>query len=88
MVLGLRCGHCNSNNMEEKAKAYAIAEEYMNRFIRENGSAVCRDLLGYDLSNPDDMQQIKEKNLFQTTCPKMVRSAVAILEDMISEGIC
>lgn len=88
MVLGLRDGHSDSDNSEEKAKAYMIAEEYMNRFIKANGSVVCRDLLGYDLSKKDDMEQIKEKHLFQTTCPEMVRSAVSILEDMIAEGIC
>lgn len=88
LVLGLRCGHCDSNDTEAKTKAYTIAEEYMNRFIEANGSAVCKDLLGYDLSKTDDMEQIKEKNLFRTTCPQMVRSAVTVLEDMIAEGIC
>lgn len=83
LVLGLRFGHCDSNDPETKAKSYAIAEEYMNRFIRANGSTVCRDLLGYDLSKTEDMQRIREKNLFRTTCPEMVRSAAAILDDML-----
>lgn len=87
MVLGLLCGHCESDDSEGKMKAYRISEEYMNRFIQKNGSAVCRDLLGYDLTKAEDMQEIKERNLFKTLCPEMVRSAAEILEEMIEEGI-
>ena len=50
----------------------------MNRFISENGSVVCRELLGYDLSKPDEREKIMEKNLFRTRCPEMIRSAVRI----------
>lgn len=88
MALGLRCGHCDSEDAEEKAKAYAISAEFMNRFIKENGSVVCRDLLGYDLTKEEDMAIISEQNLFRTLCPKMVESAARILDKMIAEGIC
>jgi hypothetical protein len=32
MVLGLLYGHSESDDLDAKAKAYAMAEEYMNRF--------------------------------------------------------
>ena len=88
MVLGLRCGHCESNDAESKAKAYAVSEEFMNRFIEKNGSVVCRELLGYDLTKTEDMLVIQKQNLFRTLCPKMVESAASILDEMISEGLC
>lgn len=88
MVLGLRCGHCDSNDLEGKAKAYEISEEFMNRFISKNRSVVCRDLLGYDLTQAEDMVIIKNENLFKTFCPEMVRCAVEILDEMINEGFC
>lgn len=88
MVIGLRCGHCVSEDAEGKAKAYAVSAEFMNRFIKKNGSVVCRDLLGYDLTKEEDMTIIKEKNLFRTLCPQMVGCAAQILDEMISEGIC
>ena len=43
-----------------KAKAYAMAEKYLNRFIKKNGSVVCRELLGYDLSKPEEKAVILE----------------------------
>ena len=88
MVLGLRCGHCDSNDLEGKDKAYKISEEFMKRFISKNGSVICRELLGYDLSKDEDMEIIRSKNLFRSVCPEMVRSAANILDEMINEGIC
>ena len=59
----------------------------MDRFIKKNGSVVCRQLLGFDLSKPEDKLIIDEKNLFKTICPRMIESAVEILDEMIAEGI-
>ena len=87
MVLGLRDGHCDSDDLEAKAKAYKEATEFMDRFIKKNGSVVCRQLLGYDLSKPEDKLIIDEKNLFKTICPRMIESAVEILDEMIAEGL-
>ena len=88
MVLGLRCGHCDSEDIEGKSKAYAVSTEFMDRFIKKNGSVVCRELLGYDLTKEEDTAVIAEQNLFRSFCPKMVESAARILDEMIAEGIC
>ena len=85
MVLGLLYGHSESEDPDTKARAYAMSEEYMNRFIRRNGSVVCRELLGYDLSKPEEKAVILEKDLFRTFCPDMIRSAVEILDELIEE---
>lgn len=83
MVLGLKYGHYHRNAPEEKAKAYGLAEEFMDRFIERQGSVVCRELLGYNVSKPEDMAKIREEGLFQSTCPKMIRCATEILEEML-----
>ena len=85
MVLGLKHGHCHSDNIEEKSDAYDLATEFNKRFSEKNGSIVCRDLLGYDLTIPEDVKIIKEKNLFKTICPQMVADATEIVEQMLSE---
>ena len=46
MVLGLLYGHSESDDLDAKAKAYAMAEEYMNRFIKKNGSVVAENCWG------------------------------------------
>ncbi len=85
MVLGLKYGHYESENNEQKSRAYSIATEYTKRFKELNGSIVCRDLLGYDLTKPDDSVCIKDKNLFRTICPEMIKSAVEVLENILDE---
>lgn len=85
LVLGLKYGHYVSSDNEQKARAYEIAVEYTKRFREVNGSIVCRDLLGYDLTKPDEMACIKEKGLFGTVCPKMIKSAVEILESVLED---
>ena len=85
MVLGLLYGHSESDDLDAKVKAYAMAEEYMNRFIKKNGSVVCRELLGYDLSKPEAKAVILENNLFRTVCPDLIRSAVEILDEFLEE---
>lgn len=85
MALGLKYGHCDAKNAEEKGRAYQIAEDFMNRFMEKKGTVVCRELLGYDLSKTEDMEKIQELNLFKTTCPEMVRCATEIVEQMINE---
>ena len=86
MVLGLLYGHSDSNDPAAKAKAYALSEEYMNSFIRKKGSVVCRELLGYDLSKPEEKAVLIEKNLFRTLCPEMIRCAVEILDELLEEN--
>ncbi len=83
MVLGLLRGHCHRNAPEEKERAYSIGEEFMDRFIAENGTVVCRELLGYDLTKAEEKEKIRELGLFQTMCPKMVQSATEIVEGML-----
>ena len=85
LVIGLKYGHYISSDSEQKARAYEIAVEYTRRFREANGSIVCRDLLGYDLTKPDEMACIKEKGLFGTVCPKMIKSAVEILESVLAD---
>lgn len=85
LVLGLKYGHYDAEDNEQKSRAYEIAVDYTKRFKEKNGSIVCRDLLGYDLTVPEDKVFIKEKNLFRTVCPEMVKSAVLILEEILNE---
>ena len=85
MALGLKYGHFHMNAPVEKGIAYKKAEEFMNRFISQNGTVVCRELLGYDISKPEEMDKIKELNLFESTCPKMIQCATEIVEQMLNE---
>ena len=81
MVLGLRHAGDKSETAAGRADVYARVVEFTKKFQRQNGSIVCRELLGCDISTPEGLKQAKEGNLFKTTCVKMVEDAAAILEE-------
>ena len=65
-----------------KATAYPKAAEFMERFKEKNASYICKDILGCDISSEAGMLYARENGLFKDICPRMVESAVDILEDM------
>jgi C_GCAxxG_C_C family probable redox protein len=85
MVLGLKYGNTTAEDKKAKAKTYTKVEEYTNRFKVRNDSVACRELLGCDLTTPEGMKEAKDKGLFSSICPRMVREAVEILEEMMNE---
>jgi hypothetical protein len=43
----------------------------------------CRELLGCDLTTAEGMETAKQKGLFTERCPRFVRDAAEILEDVL-----
>lgn len=84
MALGLKYGQCEVEDIESKVKTNGVAVEFLELFQKENGSYLCKDLLGCDLSVPEGKQFAVENNLFTEFCPKMVESAVKIAEKLLA----
>ena len=82
-VIGLKYATTKPNDHEAKDKLLAIKAEFENKFCKKNGSCICREILGYDLSIPEEMKKIQEEKLLETKCPKVVLSTCEILEEMI-----
>ncbi|MCR5053995.1 MAG: C-GCAxxG-C-C family protein [Lachnospiraceae bacterium] len=85
MVLGLLYGQTQIGNQEERKISNRINDMMMDRFKKVNGSYICNELLGYDVSTPEGAQRAREEGLFTEFCPKMVASAADILEGIIEE---
>lgn len=76
MVLGLKYG-------ENKTESNEACVKFLDEFKKENGSIICRDLLGCDISTDEGVKHAKDNNLFKEFCPKMVESASKIVDEMI-----
>jgi C_GCAxxG_C_C family probable redox protein len=83
MVIGLHHPRLDPANDEPKQATRRLTRELMTRFKARNGSILCRDLLGYDLSKPEDARRAEELKLYRTICPKLVRDAAEILEEIL-----
>ena len=83
MAIGLKCGKVRAEDDAAREKTYELVREFVTRFQSRHGSMSCKELLGYDLSNPQEREKAKEKGLFDTLCPQLVRDAVEILEEIL-----
>jgi C_GCAxxG_C_C family probable redox protein len=50
MIIGLRHGKIKSEDEQTKEKAYSLVREFVEKFKSRNGSVLCRELLGCDIS--------------------------------------
>lgn len=82
LVIGLSCGHYVLGDLEAKEHVAGETAEFMKRFKEKGGSCICRELLGIDISTPENRMKAKEMGLFSTVCQDLVENAVEILEDM------
>ena len=84
MVLGLRFGGITPDQ-EAKERIYEEVREFANRFKARNGSLLRRDLLNLRReAPPKDTKPLRESGLFATSCPKYLRDAAEILEEMLA----
>jgi C_GCAxxG_C_C family probable redox protein len=82
LVIGLSCGHHVLGDLESKEYVGRETADFMKRFREKSGGCICRELLGIDISTPENRLKAKEMGLFTTVCQTLVKDAIAILEDM------
>lgn len=84
MALGLKYGQYSEEDLDSRLKTNEVTDRFMSEFKKENGSFICRELLGCDLSTEEGIATALEKNLFTEFCPKMVESATKIAEVILN----
>lgn len=82
LVIGLSCGHYVQGDLDSKEYVGKETSEFMKRFKEKGGSCICRELLGIDISTPENRTKAKEMGLFNTVCNELLKNSVEILEDM------
>ena len=83
MVIGLLHGKTRKEDDDSRERTYALAQEFMEAFRERNGSLLCRGLLGVDVSTPEGIAAVRERDLFRTACPKFVGDTGEILEGLL-----
>lgn len=83
MALGLKYGQANQDDIDSRMKTNEVTDKFMEEFKKENGSYMCRELLGCDLATEEGIAFALENKLFTEFCPKMVESATRIAEELL-----
>ena len=83
MLIGLKYGQYNEGDIESKEKTIKITNDYIQKFKKEHGSIICRELLKYDLSIEEEKLKARESGVFKTLCPKYIKKSVEIIEEIL-----
>lgn len=84
MVLGLKYGQCQKDDIESRIRTNSVTDRFLNEFMRINGSYICNELLNCDISTEKGIETALKNNLFTEFCPQMVKSAVKITEQILN----
>jgi C_GCAxxG_C_C family probable redox protein len=85
MVIGLKHTRVEGMDLFSKEETYDIAAEFIERFKERNNTIVCRELLGCDVTTTEGLREARKEKHFKKRCPKYVRDAAEILEEMLRD---
>ena len=83
MVIGLRYGGLRADDVEAKEKTYSMVREFLQQFKNRRGSVACTDLLGYNLSDPQQYADAKTHKVARERCPTFIRDAIELVETLL-----
>lgn len=87
MVAGVLYGYDDPKGQPEKAMHYERIQQLAQEFKKENGSIVCRELLGLtEKKSEPTPEQRTEQYYKKRPCAEMVKMAAEIMEQYIREN--
>lgn len=88
MAAGLLYGYDEPGNHGKKAEHYARIQKLAEQFSAQNGSIVCRKLLGLKEGSDSPVPEKRTDEYYQKRpCVQLVGMAAAIMERYINENI-
>jgi C_GCAxxG_C_C family probable redox protein len=81
MILGLKSGKNFLEDKNAKGEMMAITKDFINKFKLAFGSIKCRDLMGCDVGSEAGQIYIRENQLHEKVCAKLVLGAVKMIEE-------
>ncbi len=83
MALGIQRG---TDSPQGKEETYRLAQQFVARFKATYGTILCKDLIGYDVSNAEGLQAARDSRIFATICPAVVEHAARLLEEFLANN--
>ena len=85
-VAGVLWGYSDVSNGEKKAEHYALIQEIARRFTEENGSIICRELLGESEAQKSPTPSVRTAEYYKKRpCADIVEEAARIIDEMIAK---
>ena len=85
MVLGMKYGQYDENDLESRTAQREKASEFLEEFKKRQGSYICREILCCDISTDEGKNYSRSNGLYGKYCPEMVRTAAEIVAEMFGD---
>lgn len=87
MVLGLAMGNSDAKDGSTKKNVYKSVQELAEKFKQDNGSIICRELLGLQKANKESHVPSERTTEYykKRPCPELCKYAADILEEYLKE---
>ena len=87
MVVGLKSGYSDPKDDAAKADHYKLIQELAQKFKEQNGSIICRNLLGLSKPEGSPVPEARTENYYKKRpCVELVKSAAKILDEYLEEN--
>lgn len=87
LVVGLAEGYSDPHADEEKSAHYARIQALAEAFRQENGSIICRELLGEQAGKSTHVPEKRTPEYYKRrSCPSVVRFAADLLEQYLKKS--
>ncbi|MBP1676974.1 MAG: GCAxxG family protein [Bacteroidetes bacterium] len=84
LALGLKYGKGENGTDEDKKRAFAVAQDFIQDFEAQFGSIVCLHLLDNNCMDTEEgAAAINKEDMFRTRCTKYVKFAVEKTEELL-----
>jgi C_GCAxxG_C_C family probable redox protein len=80
-AIGLKYG-TNKPISSEREQGYLLSLKFYNQFEEKCGGVMCCDLIGYDLTDEEEVKRARESDVFMEKCTHFIQNAVEILTDL------
>lgn len=84
MVAGIKYGYTEPTDQKAKAEHYSLIQLLAERFKEENGSIVCKELLGLEIKSDNPVPEDRTEGYYKKRpCVELVCQAAEILDEYI-----
>lgn len=85
LAVGLKYGYTDPEDGEAKAEHYRLIQDLARRFEKQNGSIICRELLGLDVKHDIPIPEKRTEQYYQRRpCAELVGNAARMLDEIFA----